>query len=115
MGEMLTIGSQQQRRNRRVRFLTFAVVIGASFFFLFSYLFYLQVISASKYQRKAREVASRIVTIPARRGQIYDRNRDIPLVFNIDSFAVDLVPGKVPQDGKREPDDKVGAPEADAG
>ena len=70
---------------------------GFCFLVLFAYLFYLQVINSPVYKQRARAVASRIDTISARRGEIFDRNYDVPLVGNADSFAVDLIPGEVSQ------------------
>jgi len=97
MDGMPSNGFTGLRRTRKVRFLVISGVVLFSFFMLFTYLFYLQVISTAKYQEKAKEVASRVVTVPARRGEIYDRNRDVPLVYNVDAFAVDVVPGNTPK------------------
>ncbi|RKX90717.1 MAG: penicillin-binding protein 2 [Spirochaetes bacterium] len=60
-----------------------------------SYLFNLQVLNMLKYQNRARDVSMRLIPIPAQRGEIYDRNMDIPLVINVDSFAVNIIPGEL--------------------
>ena len=65
------------------------------------YLFALQVVNGPEYRRRASEVARREVLIPAQRGQIYDRNYDVPLVVNRPSYAIDLAPG---QTGKKDLD-----------
>ncbi len=69
------------------------------------YLFTLQVVNGHEYRRRASEVARREVPIPAQRGQIYDRNYDMPLVVNKPSYAIDLAPG---QAGRRDLDATIG-------
>jgi penicillin-binding protein 2 len=86
-----------RRRKYKNKFFILTAIVVLSFFILVSYLFYLQVISSPKFKLRAREVASRVENIHARRGEIYDRNMDFPLVTNVDSFAIDLIPGKVPR------------------
>jgi len=58
-------------------------------------LFSLQIVRGTEYKKKAEQVAMRVVPLPAQRGEIYDRNNDVPLVMNIDSFAVDIIPGEL--------------------
>ena len=84
-------GERQQRR--RFVFLTalFAGCIG----FLVLYLFWLQIVKGFEFKQRAKDVSQREVPIPAQRGEIFDRNFDDPLVFNVDSFAVDVTPGEV--------------------
>jgi penicillin-binding protein 2 len=69
--------------------------VGLIFLFFVFYLFSLQIVNSSEYKRRAEEVARRIIPIEAQRGEIYDTNFDVPLVMNIDSFAVDLIPGEL--------------------
>ena len=59
-------------------------------------LFYLQVINEEFYQRRATQVSQRSIPIYAQRGEIFDRSYDTPLVSNIDSFAIDIIPGEIP-------------------
>ena len=56
----------------------------------------MQIVNGYEYKEKAQQVALRSVAIPAQRGEIFDRHFDTPLVTNIDSFAIDLVPAEVP-------------------
>ena len=51
-------------------------------------LFNMQIVDNLIYERRAREVSQRSKIIPAQRGRIYDRSRDLPLAMNIDSFAI---------------------------
>ncbi len=62
---------------------------------LISYLFYLQLVRGFEFKLRARAVARRVLPIPAQRGEIFDRNFDLPLVVNQDSFAVDIIPGEL--------------------
>ncbi len=84
-------GERQQRR--RFVFLTalFAGCVG----FLALYLFWLQIVKGFEFRQRAKDVSQREMPIPAQRGEIFDRNADDPLVFNVDSFAVDISPGEV--------------------
>ncbi|HUW70781.1 MAG TPA: penicillin-binding protein 2 [bacterium] len=60
------------------------------------YLFNLQVIRGSEYQKKAVSIARQVERIPSQRGEIYDRNYNLPLVLNIDSFALVVTPAEIP-------------------
>ena len=84
-------GERQQRR----RFLVLTALFAGSIGFLVLYLFWLQIVKGFEFKQRARDVSQREMPIPAQRGEIFDRNADDPLVFNIDSFAVDVSPGEV--------------------
>jgi penicillin-binding protein 2 len=80
----------------RIRFLE-ALVLLISVMFAFR-LFFLQVVKGKDFRRKAQSVAQRVTSIPSQRGEIYDRNNNVPLVINSDSFAVDVIPASIPSD-----------------
>jgi penicillin-binding protein 2 len=61
-----------------------------------AYLFTLQVIRGDEYQIRATSTYRRIEVLPAQRGEIFDRNQNVPLVLNIDSFALTIVPAELP-------------------
>ncbi len=61
-------------------------------------LFSMQVLEGAVYRKQSESISSRMKTIPAQRGEIYDRNATLPMVVNTDSFAVDLIPGEIPAD-----------------
>lgn len=88
-------GAAGSRRLSKIRVLGLTVFILSVFVLLCSYLFYLQIVKGLEFKRRAREVARRELPIPAQRGEIFDRNFNIPLVVNQDSFAVDLIPAEV--------------------
>jgi penicillin-binding protein 2 len=60
-------------------------------------LFSMQVTEGKKYRMQSHTISSQTKTIPAQRGEIYDRNATLPLVVNTDSFAVELVPAEIPK------------------
>jgi penicillin-binding protein 2 len=59
------------------------------------YLFDMQIVNEFEYKRRARQVSRRMFPITAQRGEIFDRNFDTPLVSNVDSFAVEVVPAEI--------------------
>ena len=70
-------------------------------FFLVIYLgnlLNLQVVQGSLYKTRATEVTQRATSIPAMRGEFYDRNGDLPMVLNVDSFALKIIPAEVPSE-----------------
>lgn len=82
-------------RSYKPRIIVFFIVVIVLILFYAGYLFNLQVVNMLKYQTRARDVSMRLMPIPAQRGEIYDRNMDVPLVINIDSFAVNIIPGEL--------------------
>jgi len=61
-----------------------------------AYLFSLDVLRGSEYRSRATDIARQSTTIPAQRGEIYARDYSLPLVLNTDSFAVSIIPAKLP-------------------
>ena len=80
----------------RIYFLL--LLVGAVFVVYVVHLFSLQIVKGLEYRNKARSVSQRVIPIPAQRGEIYDRNADVPIVLNIDSFAVDIIPAEIPKE-----------------
>jgi penicillin-binding protein 2 len=60
-------------------------------------LFAMQILNSEIYVNRAQDIARRTTIINAQRGEIYDRNFDLPLVLNADSFAVSITPAEVPR------------------
>jgi len=83
--------------NRDNRLKIFAVFIFAIFVIYAGVLFNLQVIQGNQYREKSNTIKSQTNTIAAQRGQIYDRNNNLPLVVNSDSFAVFVTPAEIPK------------------
>lgn len=61
-------------------------------------LFSMQILNGDAYRRQSQNISQRAKKIPAQRGEIFDRNGNVPMVLNIDSFAVDVTPGEIPKD-----------------
>ncbi|EGC77101.1 penicillin-binding protein [Treponema denticola F0402] len=57
----------------------------------------MQIIHGDQFKQKSQNISKRTTVIPAQRGEIFDREANTPMVLNIDSFAVDIVPGEVPR------------------
>lgn len=95
-------GKATLSRSTRSRLLFFAVTIAAVLGLLAVRLFTLQVLQGLQFQRMAEEVARRQLPIFARRGEIFDRRYDAPLVTNASTYAIDVIPGDLPYEGRDE-------------
>jgi penicillin-binding protein 2 len=84
-------GERQQKR----RFVVLTGLFGGAIGAIVLYLFWLQIVRVGEFRQRAADVSQRETSIPAQRGEIFDARADEPLVFNVDSFAVELVPGEV--------------------
>jgi len=60
-------------------------------------LFSMQILSGDVYLTRAQDISRRTFTIPAQRGEIYDRNYNQAIAMNRDSFAVNITPAEVPR------------------
>ncbi len=81
----------------RVRLLVISAVVVLSVLVYSGHLFSLQLVDGSIYSLRAENIKRRSSTIPAQRGQIYDRHYDVPLAANVDSFALVVTPGEIPE------------------
>lgn len=59
-------------------------------------LFSMQIKNGEQYRTQSKKISSQVTTIPAQRGEIFDRNANMPLVINTESFAVAITPGEIP-------------------
>jgi len=82
------------RKNGKL--IVLSIVIISSFIIYAIKLFSLQVIEGEKYRRQSVSISRQVKTIPAQRGEIFDRNANLPMVINTDSFAVSIIPGEIP-------------------
>lgn len=75
----------------------FFISVFSLFFILYViHLFKMQIVQGEEYRTQSKTISSQVNTLPAQRGEIYDRNNKTPLVINSDSFAVEVTPGQVP-------------------
>ena len=99
---MLTVQSNDFRNkegsseSKRQKLFVMTVVVVISFIAYTFTLFSLQVISGLSYRKQSQQISQRTKVLPAKRGEIYDRNATLPIVVNTDSFAVDMIPGEIP-------------------
>lgn len=96
------VNQYSKKESVNARIIFFMIFCFAIFCFYSAYLFSLQVLKGLEYQRRALAVARREAVIPSLRGEIFDRNYDLPLVMNGDSFAVSIIPGELNPDNKEE-------------
>ncbi|CEM61168.1 penicillin-binding protein 2 [Treponema phagedenis] len=80
----------------RIRYFTIFVfiVMGLYVWRLFS----IQILQGETFKKKSQNISQRSKMIPAQRGEIFDRNIDLPMVLNTNAFAVDVTPGEIPRD-----------------
>jgi len=87
-------GSDSLLKSRRLTVL--GIIFVVSFAIYAIVLFSLQVVRGAQYRTKSVTISRTVSVIPAQRGEIFDRNANMPMVVNNDSFAVDLTPGEIP-------------------
>lgn len=85
-------GASFQRTIRIRIFFGFCILLLLIFLYR---LFSLQILNTLVYQNRAQNIIKRIESIKAQRGEIYDRNMDLPLAKNLLSFSVFLDPEKI--------------------
>ena len=73
------------------------LVFLAILFLIYIYkLFTMQIVQGEHYRSQSQRISSQVTVISAQRGEIFDRNANLPMVINTDSFAVDVTPGEIP-------------------
>lgn len=77
-------------------------ILAIMFFFIIALyvvkLFSMQILDGDVYRKQSQNISKRSTKIPSQRGEIFDRNGTVPMVLNVDSFAVDVIPGEIPTD-----------------
>jgi penicillin-binding protein 2 len=94
--------SSQGDKTARQRVLILLAVTALIFVVYLVRLFSMQVVDGYIYRLRAEETRRRTTIIPAQRGQIYDRNFDVPIATNRSSFAVELTPAEIPPERREE-------------
>lgn len=56
----------------------------------------MQIVHGEHYRSQSQRISSLITLLPAQRGEIFDRNANLPMVINTESFAVEVTPGNIP-------------------
>lgn len=93
-------GSNLSDHNSSIDKNTHVIILGiviVLFFLIYVYkLFSLQVLQGNEYRTQSKTISSQVNVLPAQRGEIFDRNATLPMVINSDSFAVEIIPGEIP-------------------
>ncbi len=84
--------------SRSFRVLVLSIFIFSLIGFFALKLFTMQIIQGDQYRKQSQDISQRSRKIPAQRGEIFDRNGTVPMVLNINSFAVDVTPGEIPKE-----------------
>jgi penicillin-binding protein 2 len=87
----MKISDSKQSKIRVLSVLIFSLISIYTF-----KLFSMQILHGDKYRKQSHDISQRSKRIPAQRGEIFDRDGSVPMVLNIDSFAVDITPGEIP-------------------
>ncbi|MGB9716471.1 MAG: penicillin-binding protein 2 [Thermodesulfovibrionales bacterium] len=82
---------KEEREIKRIRLAGYIVIV--VFLFLIMRLWQLQILQGNKYREISEANRLRIMTVPAPRGILYDRN-GIPLVRNSSYFFASIIPGE---------------------
>ncbi|MDR0409105.1 MAG: penicillin-binding protein 2 [Spirochaetaceae bacterium] len=61
-------------------------------------LFIMQIMHGELYRSRADDISRRTMTLPAQRGDIFDRSYSAPIASSVDSFAVFIAPAEVRQE-----------------
>jgi penicillin-binding protein 2 len=89
-------GPVEGGQERRIKILHIIFIL---IFLIYGFrLFSMQILSGEMYRSRAQDISRRTTVLPAQRGEIYDRDFNLPLALNADSFAVSITPAEVPRD-----------------
>jgi penicillin-binding protein 2 len=92
----LSDNSFRRDNGSRFRVFVLAGLILVTFSVYLIHLFSMQIVDGYIYRVRAEETRKRTVVLPAERGEIFDRNYDIPLATNRSSFAITITPADLP-------------------
>jgi hypothetical protein len=82
-----------QQVDRRLRF--FSVFVFCILIIYLFRLFSMQIVRGAQFRKQSQTISQRSARIPAQRGEIFDRNANIPMVLNTNTFAVSITPGEI--------------------
>jgi len=89
-------GRDFQQGDKRLRI--FSVFVFCILIIYLFQLFSMQIIRGAQFRKKSQTISQRAERIPAQRGEIFDRNANIPMVLNTNTFAVSATPGEIPKE-----------------
>ncbi|KGE73920.1 penicillin-binding protein 2 [Spirochaeta lutea] len=92
-------GKNEQFNSKR--YYVFIILI-ISLILIYAYkLFSMQIVENYIYEDRASRVSNRSVIISSQRGEIYDRNADVPIATNRSSFNLEITPALVGNEENR--------------
>ncbi|EPF27680.1 penicillin-binding protein 2 [Treponema medium] len=84
-----------QQVDRRLKF--FSIFVFCILVIYLFRLFSMQIVQGDQFRKQSQTISQRSERIPAQRGEIFDRNANIPMVLNTNTFAVLVTPGEIPK------------------
>lgn len=82
--------------SKNVRVFLLLIILVLVFAAYILRLFSMQIVHGEHYRSQSQRISSLITVLPAQRGEIFDRNANLPMVINTESFAVEVTPGNIP-------------------
>ena len=82
-----------QQVDKRLKF--FSVFVFCILIIYLFRLFSMQIVRGAQFRKQSQTISQRSERIPAQRGEIFDRNANIPMVLNTNTFAVSITPGEI--------------------
>lgn len=93
----MNIIPQSNRKFENWRYLVLLILVGTIFGYYILRLFDIQILQGPEYVAQAKDNRTLVISDPAMRGAIYDRN-GVVLAQNVPSYNVVVVPGYLPDD-----------------
>jgi penicillin-binding protein 2 len=93
----MNIIPQSNRKFENWRYLVLLILVGTIFGYYILRLFDIQILQGPEYVAQAKDNRTVVISDPAMRGAIYDRN-GVVLAQNVPSYNVVVVPGYLPDD-----------------
>ena len=84
-----------QQINKRLKY--FSIFVFCVLVIYIFRLFSMQIVQGAQFRKQSQTISQRSERIPAQRGEIFDRNANIPMVLNTNTFAVSVIPGEIPR------------------
>ncbi|MEI8092913.1 MAG: penicillin-binding protein 2 [Spirochaetales bacterium] len=82
--------------NKTPRLIAIGVLLSSFVLLYLVQLFSMQIINNVRFSQDATQISQKSLPISAKRGEIFDRFHDTPLVQNVDSFQISFNPAEAP-------------------
>ena len=82
--------------SKNTKVFVLLIIVSVLFFIYLYKLFAMQIVNGEHYRSQSQKISTQFTDISAQRGEIFDRNANLPMVINTDSFAVEVTPGEIP-------------------